>query len=203
MEQSSVAEIAPVMAEPEKSAYPQKQQNRRKKHKMSQSEQNAEMKQRETRPEHPRPKLTRPGSRVDTGDAVPMTEFYRPNPLEGDSIMDATARLLAPRRGGPITQRPASAQKAVNSGKKNRSFKQEIVPVSSAESAKEEKAVQSHPLKKKGKGHKSAEHSGKKQTKREKIHVRPQKGPQEAVRSGHTKDSTEQKSLMKPYYLTF
>ena len=45
-----------------------------------------------------RPKLTRPGTLMDTGDAMPNTEFSRPNPFDSDIIMDATARLLAPRR---------------------------------------------------------------------------------------------------------
>ena len=45
-----------------------------------------------------RPKLTRPGTRLETGSAMPCTEFDRPDPLAGDRIMDATARLLAPRR---------------------------------------------------------------------------------------------------------
>ena len=112
---------------------------------------------------------------------MPVTEFYRPNPLEGDSIMDATARLLAPRRGSPITQRPVSPQKAANPGKKKRNPSQGAVSPSpvSREPVKAEKAAQSPKHKKKS------------------------KGPQEAVRSGHTKDSTEQKSLMKPYYLSF
>ena len=30
--------------------------------------------------------------------SVPVTDFYKPNPLDSDVIMDATARLLAPRR---------------------------------------------------------------------------------------------------------
>ena len=45
-----------------------------------------------------RVKPLRPGVRLDTGDAMPRTEFDRPDPLAGDHIMDATARLLAPRR---------------------------------------------------------------------------------------------------------
>lgn len=210
VEPPSAAKTAPVMAEPEKPARPQKQRNKRKTHKPSPSEQTAEMKQQETQPEKPRPKPTRPGSRIDTGDAMPTTEFYRPNPLEGDSIMDATARLLAPRRGSPITQYPASTQKTANPEKKNRDSKHEAVPTPSVgkEPVKMGKTAQSHQHKKKSKGHKAAAHPEKKQTapgqmKQEKIHVRPQRGPQEAVRSGHTKDSTEQKSLMKPYYLSF
>ncbi len=42
----------------------------------------------------------RSGTLMDTGDAMPRTEFHRPNPLDSDVIMDATARLLAPR---PLT----------------------------------------------------------------------------------------------------
>ncbi len=40
----------------------------------------------------------RSGALMDTGDSMPNTEFRRPNPLDSDTIMDATARLLAPRR---------------------------------------------------------------------------------------------------------
>ena len=42
-----------------------------------------------------RPKMVRPGTLMDTGDSMPRTEFHRPNPLDSDVIMDATARLLA------------------------------------------------------------------------------------------------------------
>ena len=48
-------------------------------------------------PKTERPRLTRSGILMDTGDSLPNTEFYRPNPLDSDVIMDATARLLAPR----------------------------------------------------------------------------------------------------------
>ena len=37
-----------------------------------------------------RVKPLRPGVRLDTGDAMPRTEFDRPDPLAGDHIMDAT-----------------------------------------------------------------------------------------------------------------
>ena len=124
--------------------------------------------------------------------------------------MDATARLLAPRRGSSITQRPISVQKAANSGKKNGNSKRETIsePSDSRAPVNTEKTAQPHQHKKKNNRHKPTTHSEKKQTaleqiKQEKRHIRPQKGPQEAVRSGHTKDSTEQKSLMKPYYLSF
>ena len=53
-----------------------------------------------------RPKLTRSGTLLDTGDSMPRTEFHRPNPLDSDVIMDATARLLAPRKS-PLTAAPA------------------------------------------------------------------------------------------------
>lgn len=210
VEHASVTETTPVTVEVERPSHPQKQRNKRKIPKPSPSEQTLEMKQQGTQPEKTRPKLTRPGSRMDTGDAIPATEFYRPNPLEGDSIMDATARLLAPRRGSSITQRPISVQKAANSGKKNGNSKRETVSGLSDSRApvNTEKTAQPHQHKKKNNRHKPTAHSEKKQTapeqiKQEKRHIRPQKGPQEAVRSGHTKDSTEQKSLMKPYYLSF
>ena len=54
-------------------------------------------------------KLTRPGTRMDTGDAMPRTDFDRPDPLAGDHIMDATARLLAPRKS--VLSRESSASR--------------------------------------------------------------------------------------------
>ena len=45
-----------------------------------------------------KPRMARPGTFLDTGDAMPCTEFERPNPLDSDVIMDATARLLSSRK---------------------------------------------------------------------------------------------------------
>ena len=60
----------------------------------------------------------RSGALLDTGDAMPNTEFHRPNPLGSDTIMDATARLLAPRRSLLSGLLPKPAEKAQKQGKK-------------------------------------------------------------------------------------
>ncbi len=206
VEPSSAAATASLMEEAVRPDGLKKQRNKGKKRTQSQSGQTVEIKQNGAEPEKARPKLTRPGSHMDTGDAMPMTEFYRPNPLEGDRIMDATARLLAPRRGSLITQHPVSTQKAANPGKKNRNLRQETVsaPPTFKDPAQAEKAAQSHKKKQKGKGQRPAVQPEKKQTAPGQMKQEQTRGrPQEAVRSGHTKDSTEQKSLMKPYYLSF
>ena len=55
--------------------------------------------------------------------AMPETDFYKPNPLDSDVIMDATARLLAPRRPvqPPRSERPQRERK----GRKEQPAKQE------------------------------------------------------------------------------
>ena len=187
-----------------------------------------------------RPKLTRPGTHMETGDAVPRTEFRRPNPLDGDIIMDATARLLAPRRSTLTPQRPVYESEKSAAPKKNRkkSSKEEHVsqPVSAEKAQKEPVIKQESPVSQETahKKSKKKKKSGKAQTsalkqevvkqqpvkvatpapKKEKKNAsQPQKdkkrrdrgprGPVEPMKSGQTKDSTEQKSLMKPFYLSF
>ena len=155
-----------------------------------------------------RPKLTRPGSRMETGDSIPVTEFYRPNPLDGDRIMDATARLLAPRRSSTTAKNSAvSSSKIAKSEKKSRP--QKSVPASSpvlpGETAQIEKSGQPHKNRKKSKARNSVVQPEKKPIsgKKERSPIRAQKSSVDAGRPGHTKDSTEQQSLMKPYYLSF
>src|SRR5699024_6662863 len=55
--------------------------------------------------------------------AMPETDFYKPNPLDSDVIMDATARLLAPRRPvqPPRSEKPQRERK----GRKEQPAKQE------------------------------------------------------------------------------
>ena len=187
-----------------------------------------------------RPKLTRPGTHMETGDAVPRTEFRRPNPLDGDIIMDATARLLAPRRSTLTPQRPSYEAEKPAASKKNRkksASEEKKVSRPAVEQPKKEPAVQketaasqepSHKKSKKKKKSGKAKLDAPKQEavkrepvkaaapapKQEKKHTsqprtdkkrrdRGPKGPVEPMKSGHTKDSTEQKSLMKPFYLSF
>ena len=160
-------------------------------------------------PAQRRHKLTRPGTRMETGSALPQTNFHRPDPLSGDQIMDATARLLAPRASSfssvssqfrteprqrkkkapsvqqpaPETNTPATQDTAPKKSKKGK--RKKPAPVAQHVNPPAPKKVQeAGPAPKK-----------KKQ--------RAPKGPMEPMKSGQTKDSTEQKSLMKPYYINF
>ena len=193
---------------------PTQKSKRKKKQKQDPAKQNVSaaeevpVNKRKTPPEgKARPKLTRAGSRMETGDAMPMTEFHRPNPLAGDSIMDATARLLAPRRGSVNIQKPVSVEAEGEKRKKKQSKKAAVskpelsnLPV---QEHKNVKSPQKQGKTRKGNNQTEGKQNTPKHAKQEKQRVRSQKGPVEAVWSGHTKDSTEQKSLMKPYYLSF
>ena len=144
-----------------------------------------------------RRKLTRPGSRMETGNAMPRTDFSRPNPLAGDHIMDATARLLAPRKPLNVQESPLSHRSAPRSRRKDRRGEKEprIETVQTKDKGKV-KAAPPAPKKK------EEPVSGKKKNSRpDRRRDRGPRGPIEPMRSNRVKDSTEQKSLMKPYYL--
>ena len=171
-------------------------------------------------PQRPAPKRgVRSGKLMDTGDAMPRTEFHRPNPLDSDVIMDATARLLAPRRpAAPARPDAETAERPVQSGSRRRKKSsghsglpaqspkavKEAPKTAKAEPKKAKKAPQSDakPSAKAKRANTSAASSAKKdsvQGKRSRRdHIR--RMPPEPRRS-QTKDSTEQPSLMKPYYL--
>jgi len=158
-----------------------------------------------------RPKLTRPGTLMDTGDAMPNTEFSRPNPFDSDIIMDATARLLAPRRpvyGASEAARPQKGERGrqKKSGAQQPKHREEPAP-----------AQEKTPSGKKHKGGKKPHQAQRERTETQKE--APAKGgaprqkqknnrrsnagrsPVEPFRSGQTKDSTEQASLIKPFYI--
>ncbi len=158
-----------------------------------------------------RPKLTRPGALLDTGDAMPNTEFSRPNPFDSDIIMDATARLLAPRRpvyGAAETARPQKGERSrqKKSGAQQPKHREEPVP-----------AQEKTPSGKKHRGGKKSQQAQRERTETQKE--APAKGgaprqkqknnrrsnagrsPVEPFHSGQTKDSTEQASLIKPFYI--
>ena len=173
----------------------------------------------------PAPKRgVRAGTLMDTGDSMPRTDFYHPNPLDSDVIMDATARLLAPRRPSA----PVRAADRTEHGQERRGSRRRGKRKSAAEHAQDPlPQLQLEPLpvkneeKSQGRGtskHKKAAKSARpaspskgersapapQQKKRgEGKHSRrdrPRGMPPEPRRS-QTKDSTEQPSLMKPYYL--
>ena len=135
----------------------------------------------------PRPKLVRSGQLLDTGDAMPRTDFHRPNPLDSDVIMDATARLLAPRR--PAHTSPAApARQERDGGRGGRRRKKKGGQAQPAPAQKQP------PAPKKAEGRPEG---GKKRRGRSGGRHEPDLDPHRH----QPKDSTEQPSLMKPYYL--
>ncbi len=145
-----------------------------------------------------RSKLTRPGTRMETGSAMPRTEFDRPDPLSGDHIMDATARLLAPRKpvSAPESHREVSRRSAPRSRKRgghDATPRQAPARTEAPQNAKGGHSAHSD--------RKTAPTAGgSRRPDRRRSHGGP-RGPIEPMKSSRTKDSTEQHSLMKPYYL--
>lgn len=132
--------------------------------------------------------------------AMPETDFYKPNPLDSDVIMDATARLLAPRRPTqpPRSERPQRERKG--RGEKPRK-EQPSKPQPKVEKEQPPKAKEGKGGKK-DKGEKSSilppSLSGKRRRSRGNDRPRPVEAP---LKSNRQKDSTEYRSLMRPYYL--
>ena len=154
----------------------------------------------------------RPGTLMDTGDSMPNTEFHRPNPLDNDTIMDATARLLAPRRpllssilpqAGERKKQPQTAKQAKAEGGKKapppRQRKQASPSTPKPERPKAKK--EQKPVKDRQEAvRKAAPPLQKKAPPRPQHRDRPRGAPPQP-RKNQPKDSTEQASLMKPYYL--
>ena len=148
---------------------------------------------------HPHKRGVRQGKLSDTmpeHPAMPETDFYKPNPLDADVIMDATARLLAPRRSpaAPRGERPQRERK----GRKEQPTKQEKQP--KQETQQPAKAQEGKG--RKGKGESGSvlppSLSGKRRRSRGHDKPRPMEAP---LKSNRQKDSTEYHSLMRPYYL--
>ncbi len=142
----------------------------------------------------------RPGALLDTGDAMPNTEFHRPNPLDSDTIMDATARLLAPKRSLLSSILPKPAEKKKSQPQKARQAKAE-------EPRKSKQTKQEQPKTQKGRKpapEKQVKKAAPPPSKKSGAAKPPRQGrrmPPEPPRKNQPKDSTEQASLMKPYYL--
>ena len=142
-----------------------------------------------------RPKLVRSGHLMDTGDAMPRTDFYRPNPLDSDVIMDATARLLAPRR--PVHASPAAPARPERSSEHStRRRKKKAGP---GQAPKAEHASQTAPIQKQPAPKQAAERPESNKKRRNRSGGRHE--PDLDAHRRQPKDSTEQPSLMKPYYL--
>ena len=125
--------------------------------------------------------------------SMPITDFYKPNPLDSDVIMDATARLLAPRRPTPRPQMQAQSQPKSQPQKKEKAQVQSPARQKPRRKGKRQgppaPPVQEPVL--------PPSLSAKKKRRRD-DKPRPVEAP---PRSDRQKDSTQHKSLMRPYYL--
>lgn len=153
---------------------PEKETVQRKKHKHLEATQK---KEKITGAPKRRKKAVRPGSCIQTGNAVPNTEIKRPNPLLGEQVMDATARLLAPKT--IVKKKKAQSQTHVHKEKKVQHRREHVVA-----EQKKNNNVSKRP-----------DRRGNRQD--------IPRGPVEPMKSGRVKDSTEQHSLMKPYYIEY
>ena len=146
-----------------------------------------------------RVKPLRPGVRLDTGDAMPRTEFDRPDPLAGDHIMDATARLLAPRKSTLSREGSAASRRAAPRKRRRGNAGGEGEPRAAGKEKPQRAAAPAEA------GRKKRSEAGESKTRpaarSSKKHRGGPRGPIEPMKSNRTKDSTEQHSLMKPYYL--
>ena len=197
---SAVSAVAAAVAG-EGAAQPEKKKRRRRRKKSGAEPEirtpSAPMGEPEPLRESPhRTKLTRPGTRMDTGDAMPRTEFDRPDPLAGDHIMDATARLLAPRKS--VLSRDGSAVSSRRSAPRGR--KKGGRTGGESEARGKEKNQRSASGGEAGQK-KRSEAKARPASRPTKKHRGGPRGPVEPMKSNRTKDSTEQHSLMKPYYL--
>ncbi len=151
----------------------------------------APAKERSEEPWTPKLRLDRPlsagvrqGRLEDTLPAepsMPAADFYKPNPLDSDVIMDATARLLAPRK--PMPGQSSSQPRQRERGER-----------ANPKSAREERRQSDRDKQREEK--RQAAQTGKKRRRRSR------KPGGEARPAAGQKDSTQQKSLMRPYYLS-
>ena len=155
-------------------------------------------------------RAARPGALMDTGDAMPDTDFYRSNPLDSDVIMDATARLLAPRRSLLSGILPKGTEKPQKQEKK----KQPDSQTARVKKVRAEDGKPARPGKVRQQTKSEKQTAAKARPKKAEPAPQPSRGkgasrsqrrdrrmPPEPPRKNQPKDSTEQASLMKPYYL--
>ena len=197
---AKLEEAKTVQAAPQPAEEPEQKKRRRKKKKNTRAAEPVSTPQTKAAEPAPmpqpaalrteRPKLTRPGTRLDTGNQMPVVEFDRPDPLAGDQIMDATARLLAPRR--IVQPTVVTAPPKVEREERKHRHRRKKKPAAPAPQPKQESRQATV---------KKAKTAEKKEQPAPKKQIRPQRRQEQPTRS-RTKDSTEQKSLMKPYYLS-
>ena len=120
--------------------------------------------------------------------SMPVVDFVKPNPLDSDIIMDATARLLASRPRPQVQARPQTEKKRDREDQK---------PAQSRPRQGRKNKKQGAPPRPPQEPTLPPSLSGKKRPRRD-GRPRPVEAP---PRSDRQKDSTQQKSLMRPYYL--
>ena len=120
-------------------------------------------------------------------------DFNRPDPLGEDRIMDATARLLAPRPR-MFSQRPEAPTPEKRARKKKKS-------AAGPAAEPRERHAQGGRGKRREEGKSAGPASVQAVKKRHDRGRGHRTGPVMPTRSSSVKDSTEQPSLMKPYYL--
>ena len=128
--------------------------------------------------------------------SMPVTEFHKPNPLDSDVIMDATARLLAPRRPAPRPQIQPQGQ-GRDQHKAESQRRQERAAKPAPQKPRRQGKKQGAPAQPAKEPVLPPSLSGKKRRRRD-DRPRPIEAP---LRSDRQKDSTQHKSLMRPYYL--
>lgn len=159
-----------------------------------------------TEKESPR-RGVRAGTLMDTGDAMPNTDFRRPNPLDSDTIMDATARMLSSRRSLLSSILPKGGEKKDQKGKqaKGKQAKQVKAEEPKAEPVRQEPVKKARRPAKGKQGTIQAAREAKPAPQKKRAASKPprrdRRMPPEPPRKNQPKDSTEQASLMKPYYL--
>ena len=149
----------------------------------------------------------RAGTLMDTGDAMPNTDFRRPNPLDSDTVMDATARMLSSRRSLLSSILPKGGEKKDQKAKqvKGKQGRQVKAEEPKAEPVKQEPVKKARRPAKGKQGAiqvaREAKPAPQKKRAASKPPRRDRRMPPEPPRKNQPKDSTEQASLMKPYYL--
>ena len=207
-EKAAKAEQPPKPEKPAKADKPKQEKLRKEKPRREKAPQPAPAPAPIPEEPHHHKRGVRQGKLSDTlpqQPAMPQTDFYKPNPLDSDVIMDATARLLAPRRPvqPPRSEKPQRERKPRNQqpprGEKPRQEKPR------KEQPKQEPQPPKAQENKGGKKHKGEKPSilppslsGKRRRSRGNDRPHP---IETAPRSNRQKDSTEHRSLMRPYYL--
>ena len=149
------------------------------------------------------------GNLQDFLDRQPVEEVsaaYTPhrNPLEGEVIMDATARLLAskpvyryytPPKPAPVPEKKEKKGKGKKKGKKEEQKAKVSVSVKNTLPEEQAQPTRRHPPRK---GAPLPTVKQEKKRPNRKGHI----PPRVEAPASRQKDSTEQKSLMKPFYIS-